>query len=666
MIEKITDWAKTYSRINWENKPSTNTALGATNLNKMDLALNEIDNRVVTLGQQKLDKDVANNMVSSWSMNENTGVITVTLLDGTTTSYDLNIEKIPASLELTSDGILKMTTDDGEVYTADLSSLIREYTFQDSSTIAFTASAGTNSYKEITASIKAGSITDNELSSTLIDNLQQQVASATQSASDADNYAKLSKRYAVGGVVEGDDTDNAKYYYEKTKEESSKVDIDIATETRAGIVKASGDITVDEGGAMGLANSIKAEIETTSSAISTHIADNNNPHETTAAQVGAAKQSEHNIRTHTRLEQIGLSDSDLSATDFKANMDTICNALESLYNLGLGGFIEFALYVNTSTNFSKSLCLKLDTDLSKTYAAGNNIFYFFVRGHYGARSRKEITVLVDSGTVFESYKCMYDKQGENPSVISAFIYDYLPAGFLPLLDGIGPHNATYRGKALGSVVTAEQWAAIANGTFTDLYIGDYWTIGGINYRIAAFDYYLRSGDTDTTTHHVTLVPDTNMYTHVMNDTNTTEGAYVGSKMYTEGLAQAKTTINNAFGAAHILKHRRHLQNAVTNGYSIGGAWYDSTVELMTEQNVYGGVIFGNCENGTAWPNLYTNDKSQYPLFAMRPDMISARNTFWLRDVASASVFCNVAYNGNANANHASLSRGVRPAFSIKS
>ena len=162
VIEKITDWAKTYSRINWENKPSTNTALGATNLNKMDLALNEIDNRVVTLGQQKLDKDVANNMVSSWSMNESTGVITVTLLDGTTTSYDLNIEKIPANLELTSDGILKMTTDDGEVYTADLSSLIREYTFQDSSTIAFTASVGTNSYKEITASIKAGSITDNE------------------------------------------------------------------------------------------------------------------------------------------------------------------------------------------------------------------------------------------------------------------------------------------------------------------------------------------------------------------------------------------------------------------------------------------------------------------------------------------------------------------------
>lgn len=233
-------------------------------------------------------------------------------------------------------------------------------------------------------------------------------------------------------------------------------------------------------------------------------------------------------------------------------------------------------------------------------------------------------------------------------------------------DGAGPHNATYRGKALGSAVTAEQWTAIANGSFADLYIGDYWTIGGINYRIAAFDYYLRSGDTDMTTHHVTLVPDTSMYNHIMNDTNITDGAYIGSKMYAEGLAQAKTTINNAFGAAHILTHRRYLQNAVTNGYSNGGAWYDSTVELMTEQNVYGCRTFGNAMNGTGRPNLYTNDKSQYPLFVMRPDMISNRQTYWLRDVASASRFCAVGGDGRANALDASDSHGVRPAFSIKS
>lgn len=230
--------------------------------------------------------------------------------------------------------------------------------------------------------------------------------------------------------------------------------------------------------------------------------------------------------------------------------------------------------------------------------------------------------------------------------------------------GAGAHNAIYRGKSLGSAVTEAQWAAIKAGTFEDMYIGDYWTIGGVVYRIAAFDYYYRAGDTDMTTHHVTLVPDANMYTHVMNDTNITTGAYVGSKMYTEGLTQAKTTINSAFGEAHVLNHRQYLQNATTDGYASGGSWYDSTVELMTEQNVYGGKIFSNIQNGTALANSYTVDKSQYPLFAFRPDMISNRQWFWLRDVVSASSFADVGRHGNANFYYASNAGGVRPAFSI--
>ena len=214
--------------------------------------------------------------------------------------------------------------------------------------------------------------------------------------------------------------------------------------------------------------------------------------------------------------------------------------------------------------------------------------------------------------------------------------------------GAGAHNSIYRGKNLGTSVTAAQYAAIKAGTFEDMYIGDYWVIGGVTYRIAAFDYYYQTGDTSCTTHHVTLVPDGNMYTHCMNDTNVTTGAYVGSKMYTEGLNTAKETINTAFGSAHILNHRQYLQNAVTDGYASGGSWYDSTVELMTEQNVYGGKVFGNCQNGTALPNSYTVDKSQYPLFAFRPDMISNRAWFWLRDVVSAAFFACVIYSGYAS------------------
>lgn len=231
-------------------------------------------------------------------------------------------------------------------------------------------------------------------------------------------------------------------------------------------------------------------------------------------------------------------------------------------------------------------------------------------------------------------------------------------------DGAGAHNATYRGKNLGTAVTAEQYAAIADGTFRDLFIADYWTIGGVNYRIAAFDFYYNTGDTACTTHHVTLVPDANMYSHVMNNTNVTTGAYVGSKMYTEGLNLAKETINDAFGSAHILKHRQFLQNAVTNGYASGGSWYDSSVELMTEQNVYGCKVFSNVSCGTALPNSYTVDKSQFPLFAFRPDLISNRMSYWLRDVVSAAYFAIVTYHGYAYCYDASYAGGVRPAFSI--
>ena len=233
--------------------------------------------------------------------------------------------------------------------------------------------------------------------------------------------------------------------------------------------------------------------------------------------------------------------------------------------------------------------------------------------------------------------------------------------------GAGAHNAIYRGKYLGDSVTAEQYAAINDGTFYDLYIGDYWTIGGVNYRIAAFDYYYRSGDNiDITTHHVTLVPDTALYYHVMNDTNTTEGGYIGSKMKTSGLDQAVTTINNAFGSAHILTRRELFTNAVSNGKPSGGSWYDSAVDLMTEQNVYGSRFFAPAPNGTTIPYQYVVDKSQYPLFAFRPDLISNRTWYWLRDVVSAAGFASVYNSGFANFAGASYAGGVRPAFSIKS
>ena len=233
-----------------------------------------------------------------------------------------------------------------------------------------------------------------------------------------------------------------------------------------------------------------------------------------------------------------------------------------------------------------------------------------------------------------------------------------------LASGAAAHNAIFRGKNLGSSVTPAQWAAIQAGTFDDLYIGDYWTINGIEWVIVAFDYYYNTGDTACTTHHVVVIPRTNLYKAQMNTENVTTGAYVGSKMYTENLNQAKTTIQNAFGASHLLSIRQHFQNATTNGYESGGTWYDATVWLMSEANVYGGNVFKSVINGTGWPNLYSIDNRQYPYFRFAlPN--EKRAWYWLRDVANSSLFAGVGSGGNSSASGASSSDGVRPAFCIK-
>lgn len=248
------------------------------------------------------------------------------------------------------------------------------------------------------------------------------------------------------------------------------------------------------------------------------------------------------------------------------------------------------------------------------------------------------------------------------------------AKIAPLLfNNAGAHNAIYRGKSLGSTVTTAQYAAIKAGTFDDLYIGDYWTIGGVNYRIAAFDYYLNSGDTDCTTHHVVIVPDTCLYNAQMHNTssggyeggaaNTTTGGYVGSDMYKSNLEQAKTTIKSAF-SGHVLKHRIYLTNAVANGRASGGAWCDSEVDLMCEQMVYGSGIFSPVSDGSNVPANYRVEKSQLPLFQHEPSRICNRATWWLRDVITASYFACVNYYGYAGCGGASNSLGVRPAFCI--
>ena len=253
---------KKYNRINWRNSPSTATAVGATNLNRMDVFLNEVDNALITMEAAKLNIATANSMIASITFDKDKGLMTVRELNGTTYTYDWNVEKIPVSFSLSEDGILTMTTQDGTQFTANIADLIKDYVFDDSDTIAFTKEFRTeDDAYHIGASVKNGSIKAEHLDPDYRADIQNFSNVAQTAANDSLSYSKASKRWAVGDqAYEGSDIDNSKYYKEqaeiaraaaeKAREEAeSVVGFGIATTEKAGIVKPDGvTISVDEDG----------------------------------------------------------------------------------------------------------------------------------------------------------------------------------------------------------------------------------------------------------------------------------------------------------------------------------------------------------------------------------------------------------------------------------
>ena len=236
-----------------------------------------------------------------------------------------------------------------------------------------------------------------------------------------------------------------------------------------------------------------------------------------------------------------------------------------------------------------------------------------------------------------------------------------------MLDGFAPvelRRVLFRGKNLGTALTAVQKAAIKDGSFKGMFLGDYWSIGGRIWRIVDMDYWYNCGDTAFTSHHLVIMPDEALYNAQMNTTNVTTGGYVGSAMYKSNLANAKTIVNAAFQGS-VLTHREYLCNAVANGRPSGGAWFDSSIELPNEPMMYGHPHFSPTSDGSTVPSIYTISKTQLALFMVCPRFIVNRSyNQWLRDVVSSALFAFVNANGNPNCSIASSSYGVRPVFPV--
>ena len=216
---------KVYTRINWENYPSLVTPINEQNLNKLDFAMDSLDNRIINLDTTKVNVTTIQQNIANWNMDEETGIITITRVNGDTITFDLNIEKIPVGFELTDEGILIMTTDDGTQFKADIASMIPVLTFNNSDEIKVSVT-GTGKNKTYTFSIIANSITEDKLETSYLANIKEETAKAKNHSDSASDYATLSKSYAMGstGTRDGEDTDNSKYYYEKAKALGSVID----------------------------------------------------------------------------------------------------------------------------------------------------------------------------------------------------------------------------------------------------------------------------------------------------------------------------------------------------------------------------------------------------------------------------------------------------------
>ena len=206
---------KSYTRINWENYPSENTPLNETNLNRIDYATNEIDNRVIELDTSKANATELSRLIKNIGVDEQTGVITITYYNNTTSTIQTTLNKIAINFayDFNTQRLL-LTLNDGTVVPVSLADLIQINEFDDTSTVDFTVTNG-----RVSAIVPLGSIGDEHLRTNYLADIKVAEANAAASETNSDARALDSEAWAVGqrdgaNVLDTDPTynNNSKYY----------------------------------------------------------------------------------------------------------------------------------------------------------------------------------------------------------------------------------------------------------------------------------------------------------------------------------------------------------------------------------------------------------------------------------------------------------------------
>lgn len=200
-----------YYITDWQNWPSQKTAVNRPHLLKIENGIKEADNRIVQIDANKADQSIVNTMVKDVTLDTDTGILTVTLLNGTVKNYDLDIEKVVTNFDINDQNELVLTLADGTKKVIDLTRFV--YSVESTATISMTITD-----RVMRAVIVDGSVTMEKLDSAIQTQFRQYMLDAQAARDAALQYQKNAKRYTEGDEeFPESETDNAKYYYEQVK-----------------------------------------------------------------------------------------------------------------------------------------------------------------------------------------------------------------------------------------------------------------------------------------------------------------------------------------------------------------------------------------------------------------------------------------------------------------
>lgn len=227
------------------------------------------------------------------------------------------------------------------------------------------------------------------------------------------------------------------------------------------------------------------------------------------------------------------------------------------------------------------------------------------------------------------------------------------------------HRNTYRGKNLGTLFTDEQKQAIADGTFNDLYVGDYWVSGNHNFRIVDINYFCYSNE-----NHLVICPDSVIESSKFNDTHTSSTGYINSKLK----KNLKLSIfETFFGSDHLSEQEIYLTNgAPSNSNAISAPCIKtfSKIDIPSANMVLGTTIQDY--------NISIQDAIQLKGFELNKKLIHLPNatsnnesdyettSYWVRDVVENGGFIFIrGFTGVLQDHGAAYPHGIRPIVYIK-